>query len=139
MTLKIAELAPMPTASVRIATAVNAGFFFSMRSAYFKSCRNVCIGRGPPKGFLSFAWWSHQMKAVLSVNTAAAGILANDLFLQRCNCRGGPPWPPQRGNTMWQTWGGHGGPPLQLYLINVLPFFRQDVHDPVFSVTPEAR
>jgi len=25
------------------------------------------------------------------------------------DCRGGPPWPPQRT----QTWGGHGGPPLQ--------------------------
>ena len=39
----MAELAPMPTANVRIATAVKAGFFFSIRSAYFKSCRNVCI------------------------------------------------------------------------------------------------
>jgi len=34
------------------------------------------------------------------------------------NCRGGPLWPPLRGNTMWQTWGGHGEPPLQLLLID---------------------
>jgi hypothetical protein len=33
MTLKIAVFAPMPHASVRIATAVNAGDFFKLRSA----------------------------------------------------------------------------------------------------------
>src|SRR6185369_1149661 len=29
----------------------------------------------------------------------------------RCNCRGGPLWPPRCGI---QCWGGHRGPPLQL-------------------------
>src|SRR5689334_4530960 len=33
---------------------------------------------------------------------------------QRCNCRGGPPWPPVSPNKgLFQTTGGHRGPPLQ--------------------------
>src|SRR5687767_51010 len=80
----MAELAPMPTARVRIATAVKAGFFFSMRSAYFKSCRNVCIGRGPPEGlYVLGLGLVHRMNVVLMVNTATVEMLAKNL----CNLR----------------------------------------------------
>src|SRR6185503_11029462 len=81
MTLKIAELAPMPTASVRIATAVKAGFFLSIRSAYFKSCRNVCMALGPPEGlYVLILGLVQPKKVVLWVNTAAAGMLARNLI-----------------------------------------------------------
>src|SRR5262245_7131012 len=73
----MAELAPMPTASVRIATVVKAGFFFSMRSAYFKSCRNVCIVSGPPERLYVVRLVLVQPnEVVLLLNTATAGILA---------------------------------------------------------------
>src|SRR5215216_345756 len=73
----MAELAPTPTARVRIATVVKAGFFFSMRSAYFKSCRNVCISRGPPEGlYVPGPGLVHQMKVVLLVNTTTAQMMA---------------------------------------------------------------
>ena len=42
-TLKIAVFAPMPSASVRIATAVKPGFFASILIPYRKSCSNVVI------------------------------------------------------------------------------------------------
>src|SRR6187455_2661808 len=79
----MAEFAPMPTASVRIATVVKAGFFFSMRSAYFRSCRNVCIGHGPPEGlYVPDLGLVHPMTVVLLVNTVAIGILAMNLLLK---------------------------------------------------------
>jgi len=28
----------------------------------------------------------------------------------RGNCRGGPPWPPLRGNTMWEPWATEDRP-----------------------------
>src|SRR5215213_3413033 len=42
----------------------------------------------------------------LNKTARQAAIILMDLL-----CRGGPPWPPQRNDS---TWGGHGGPPLQL-------------------------
>src|ERR1700681_4151954 len=42
-TLKTAEVAPTPTANVRIATNANPGFVASMRTAKRKSCSNVSI------------------------------------------------------------------------------------------------
>src|SRR5580693_5533620 len=47
ITLKIAVFAPMPRASVKIATTVNPGFFLSTRKANFTSCHKVCISRAP--------------------------------------------------------------------------------------------
>ena len=44
--LKMAVLAPMPRASVRMAMAVKAGLLRSMRRLKRMSCQNVCIG--PP-------------------------------------------------------------------------------------------
>src|SRR5215212_233035 len=80
----MAELAPMPTASVRIATAVKAGFFFNMRSAYFKSCRNVCIGRGPPEGlYVVGIVLVHEKKVVRLLNTAAAAVVAKKSLSSR--------------------------------------------------------
>src|SRR5215216_6424403 len=77
----MAELAPMPTASVRIATAVKAGFFFSIRSAYFKSCRNVCIALGPPEGlYVLILGLVQPNESVLLVNTAEVGVVARKLL-----------------------------------------------------------
>src|SRR5215510_14178522 len=75
----MAELAPMPTASVSIATAVKAGFFLSIRSAYFKSCRNICIVAVLRRVFtyLGQAWFS-QMKVVRLVNTTEVGMVARE-------------------------------------------------------------
>lgn len=42
MTLKMAVFAPMPSASVNSATAVNPGLRASMRMPYFTSCQMVC-------------------------------------------------------------------------------------------------
>src|SRR6266566_1166707 len=46
-TVKIAVLAPIPRASVRTATAVNPGFFASIRKAYRMSCQSVAMLRLP--------------------------------------------------------------------------------------------
>src|SRR5882762_2519758 len=46
-TVKIAVLAPMPRASVKTATAVNPGFFASIRKAYRMSCQSVPMLRLP--------------------------------------------------------------------------------------------
>jgi hypothetical protein len=67
---------------VRIATAVKAGFFLSMRSAYFKSCKKVCIVRGPPEGlYVLYPGLVHQMTLVHLVNTAAASVVAKNLLV----------------------------------------------------------
>jgi hypothetical protein len=42
-TLKMAVLAPMPSASASTATVVNAGDFRKSRNAYFRSCTRVDI------------------------------------------------------------------------------------------------
>ena len=47
-TLKIAVLAPMPSAKVRIATAVNAGLLRSMRKAWRRSWGKRAICALPP-------------------------------------------------------------------------------------------
>ena len=44
-------------------------------------------------------------------------------------CRGGPLWPPQRGVLRW---GGHRGPPLQLFLARSK--FPSAVHVKIFVV-----
>src|SRR5215813_7430676 len=41
--VKITLLAPMPRVSESTATRVKAGFFISMRAAYFKSCQKVSM------------------------------------------------------------------------------------------------
>src|SRR5436305_1909433 len=41
--VKMVVLAPMPSVSESTATSVKPGFFTSMRTAYFRSCRNVSI------------------------------------------------------------------------------------------------
>src|SRR6266403_549074 len=46
-TVKIVVLAPMPRASDRIATKLNAGFLVSIRIAYRISCQMVCIMKSP--------------------------------------------------------------------------------------------
>src|SRR5215510_13907850 len=43
MTVKIAVLAPMPKASVSVATSENDGFFASIRRPKRRSCKNVFI------------------------------------------------------------------------------------------------
>jgi hypothetical protein len=43
MRLKIAVFAPIPSASVNTAIAVNPGFFANIRSPYRASCQSVCI------------------------------------------------------------------------------------------------
>ena len=48
----------------------------------------------------------HGSKALLDFQEAFPHLTSH-----RYDCRGGPPWPPQRETP--QSWGGHGGPPLQ--------------------------
>ena len=45
--LKTTALAPIAIASVTTATAVNPGFFLSMRSPNRKSCQSVCMATSP--------------------------------------------------------------------------------------------
>src|SRR5262245_33782523 len=75
----MAELAPTPTASVRIATVVKAGFFLSMRKAYFKSCRNVCIVSVLRGSLRSQSCPGSTNEAALLLNTAAARVVAKNL------------------------------------------------------------
>src|SRR6266853_5713130 len=46
-TVKMVVLAPIPSASDRIATKLNAGFLVSIRMAYRISCQIVCIMKSP--------------------------------------------------------------------------------------------
>src|SRR6185436_2044356 len=57
-----------------------------------------------------------NVKAQAKCNRIAMGGLHVSRLL-RNNCRGGPPWPPVAGkDRLFLGTGGHGGPPLQLFL-----------------------
>src|SRR5437868_9115468 len=69
ITLKIAVLAPMPSASVATAMAVNAGDFASRRNPYRASCRSVVtLSKSlivpPPSSYAIF--WIGKRLAFLS-------------------------------------------------------------------------
>src|ERR1700722_21024482 len=52
-TLKIALLAPIPSARTMIAPSANPGFLRSTRNAYFRSCQILCIQASYRARFLS--------------------------------------------------------------------------------------
>src|SRR5713226_314141 len=86
-TLNTAEVAPMPTASVRMATTAKPGFLASMRRAKRKSCSNVSIkGRPRCSRYASFVC-STPPNSRRAACCASSGLMPRRMFSPARSCK----------------------------------------------------
>src|SRR3989442_11352396 len=85
-TVKIAVLAPMPSARVNTATDVNPGLFASIRAAYRRSCQMVLIPYLPAlRSYARFLRLFHDA-TVKQVNCALGEIRVALVVRDHTNC-----------------------------------------------------
>src|SRR5262249_52878002 len=79
VTLKIATVAPMPSASVAIAVSANAGFLRNVRAAKIRSDQNASMLRPSGKSTLLTDGWSGCAKAVPAILQDSDRLHGRDL------------------------------------------------------------